>query len=74
MFFQMYEFVSSVEHKIRNLEECWLPTVAIYFSIMEKYTMKVNGYRQLFGNQHSSNYKIDYILLKKNMFSCVTQW
>ncbi len=29
-------------------------TVAIDFHSMEKYNMEVNGYRQLFGYQHSS--------------------
>ncbi len=42
-----------------------LITNGSHLLLLEKYTMKVNGYRQLFGNQHSSNYKIDYPFKEK---------
>ncbi len=54
----MYEFLSSVEHKKKIFWIILLLTkqlmVAIDFYSIFNHTMEVNGYQQLFGNQHSS--------------------
>ncbi len=42
-----YEFIFSVEHKIRYFEECWQLLTLLTSKIWERNTMEVNGYHQL---------------------------
>jgi len=62
----LYEFLSSAEHKRRYFEECrnpnsWTPLTSIVFSF---HPMKVNGVHQLFGYQHSLKHLLDILLDK----------